>query len=319
MNRKTLTLTAFAPLLALALACGGGGGGSTATPPAAVTVATPQVTAPAYLGIGGSAVTVNTQAQAGCTYAWTLSGDSTAQIATGQGTNAITVTAAGKAGTSLQASVTVQAETGGSSASGSASITEAVPPAVPQVEPTSLAIINDGGMNPGQQFAATASGDSGSVTYAWSVTGGTLDSGQGTTSVQVTAGTPSSYPGTLDASCLVTDSVTGLTSTGSQTLNIYNPSAQPPATPVVTGPKTAKGGATGVVYSAPAQAGSTYQWILYNGQQLPQYVTAGQGTDSATFTAPAYSATGSNAYTVCLTLTNAGGQVTGFGNLTVTQ
>ena len=318
MNRKTLTLTAFAPLLALALACGGGGG-STATPPAAVTVATPQVTAPSYLGIGGSAVTVSTQAQAGCTYAWTVSGDSMAQIATGQGTSTITVTAGGKVGTSLQASVTVEAETGGSSASGSVTITEAVPPAAPQVEPSSVTIVNAGGVTPGQPFAVIASGDSGSVTYAWTVNGCTLESGQGTTSVEVTAATPSSYPGTLDLACLVTDATTGLTATGSQTLSVFNPSADAPATPVVTGPGTAKGGATGLVYTCQAQPGCTYQWILYNDQQLPQYVTAGQGTDSATITAPIYSATGANSYGVYVTVTGAGGQVTGYANLTVTQ
>jgi hypothetical protein len=324
MNRKTLTLTAFAPLLALALACGGGGG-STSNSNDPVTVATPVVTAPGYLATGGVAVTASTQTQSGCTFAWTLSGDATAKIVTGQGTNTITVSANGAAGISLQVGVTVQAETGGSSATGSATITEAVPPAAPQVDPTSLAIVNAGGVTPGGQFAVNASADGGSVTYAWTVTGGTLNSGQGTTSAEVTAGTPSAYPGTLDLACMVTDTITGLTATGSQTLYIYNPSAEPPATPVITGPSTAKGGATGLVYSVPAQSGCTYLWDVYNGQdQLPGLLTSGSTTNSVTITAPAFGVAPAlgqtpNTYYLYCTVYGPGGQSYSDETLTVTQ
>lgn len=319
MYRRTLPLTLAASLLALTLACGGSGSGGS-NPNTSINVAMPVVTAPSHLAIGGAAVAVSTQAQAGCTYAWTVSGDSTAKIASGQGTNAITVTANGTTGTVLQATVTVQAETGSSSASGSAALTEAVPPAAPQVEPTSVAVINAGGTTPGQSLAITTSGDNGSVTYAWTVNGGTLDSGQGTASVQVTAGTPSSYPGDLHLACTVTDTTTGLSATGTQDLNLYDPSAQPPAKPTVTGPITAKGGATGLVYSTQAQESCTYQWILYQTDQERQYVTAGQGTPQATFTAPAYVPGGNNTWSVIVTVTGPGGQAIGFGpNLLVTQ
>jgi hypothetical protein len=90
MNHKTIILTVIAPLLELALACGGGGGDSTATPPVAVVFATPILTAPRYLAAGGETITISTQAQPDCIYAWTLFGESTAKIATGQGTSTIT-------------------------------------------------------------------------------------------------------------------------------------------------------------------------------------------------------------------------------------
>jgi hypothetical protein len=314
MNMKSIYLLANASMLALALACGGGGG-STAVPPVAVTVATPVVTAPGYLAIGGAAVTITTQAQSGCTYAWTISGDSTAQMVSGQGTNTITLTATGKVGTTVQASVTVQAETGGSSGIGSATIQEANPPAVPSVSGNTVNYLT----TPGQAVTFSTSGEPTKVTYAWTVTGGTLTSGQGTATAEVSTGTPSAFPGSLNVACAVTDIVTGLASSGSVTLPIFDPNAPAPSTPVVTGPGTAKGGTTGLVYTSTAQAGCTYAWILYQINQMPQYVTAGQGTTTATVTAPAYTATGSNQYGVYITVTNGGGQAEGYVNLTVTQ
>ena len=323
MNRNTLALTAFAPLLALALACGGGGGGSTATSPA--TVATPVVTAPNYLGIGGAAVTVTTQAQSGCAYAWTLSGDNTARITSGQGTNSITLTANGTTGTALQASVTVQAETGSSSASGSATITEAVPPPAPQIE---IRTATDQAVA-GQvlDFSSVETPvPANPITTTWKVTGGTIASGQGTTGISVTTGTPSPYPGFLNIEADVTDTLTGLTATNTlDGLPIFDGTGTLPSVPVLSGPSTAKGGTNGLVYSTPAQPGYVYLWDVYDGMnQLPALLTAGADTHSVTITAPAYGLTPplggtANTYWVYCTVYGPGGLNYASVKLTITQ
>jgi len=322
MNRKTLSLAAFAPLLVFALACGGGGG---STAKSAASVATPVVTAPKYLGIGGAAVTVTTQAQSGCTYAWTLAGDNTARIASGQGTNTITVAANGTTGTVLQASVTVQVEAGISSASGSVTITEAMPPLAPQIEigsATGQAVASQVLYFSSVETSAPAN----PVTTAWKVTGGTIASGQGTTSISVTTGTPSSYPGFLNIEADVTDSETGLTA--KNTLDgfpIFDGSGTLPAVPMLSGPSTAKGGTTGLVYSTPAQPGHVYLWDVYDGiNQLPALLVAGANTSRVTITAPACGVTPplsgtANTYWVYCTVYGPGGLNYARVKLTVTQ
>ena len=317
MNCNSFAALASPLVLALALACGGGSGSSTAN----TIVVTPTVTPAShlnYIGIGQNAQ-VSTQAQANCTYTWTVSGDAAASITAGQGSNAITITptSAATANTSLHVSVTVQATAGSSSGTGSIDILEVLPP-TPTVQNST---INDY-VNPGQAltFTAAEADVTDTLAYAWSVTGGSITAGGNTGTVSVTTDTPGSFPGSLNAQCSVTATNTGVTATDSTALPIFNPNGTLPTTPVVTGPATARGGTTGLVYSTTAQPGCTYQWVVYSGEWLP-LITSGQGTTSCTITAPAYgtaSVAGTNTFSVVLTLMNGAGYASALVPLTVT-
>lgn len=75
----------------------------------------------------------------------------------------------------------------------------------------------------------------------------------------------------------VTVTVNGAAGTSAPTLVTVNPE---PALPVITAPSTALPGATGLVASVAANAGSTYAWAITNGT-----ITGGNGTNQITFTA----------------------------------
>jgi hypothetical protein len=93
--------------------------------------------------------------------------------------------------------------------------------------------------------------------------------------------------------------------TGSAVVTV-NPA---PTTPNITAPASALPGATGLIASVPAHAGSTYSWTIGNGA-----ITSGQGTNQITFTAVA----AGTPLTLSVTETNALGCVSVAGTATVT-
>ncbi|HEX6084563.1 MAG TPA: hypothetical protein VF266_08550, partial [Thermoanaerobaculia bacterium] len=114
------------------------------------------------------------------------------------------------------------------------------------------------------------------ATYAWTVTNGSILSGQGTNAIAFAAGASGSV--TLG----VTVNAGSCTSSGNTVVPI---SPRPSA--AITAPASATPAQSGLVASVPVTAGATYAWSVTNGA-----LTAGQGTNSITFTAGENGTTG---------------------------
>ena len=143
---------------------------------------------------------------------------------------------------------------------------------------------------PGESGLSAAVADHAGSTYAWSVSGGTIDSGQGTSHITFTV---TGNPVTLS----VTESRGGCTSSpGTATVSVASGGCTPPATPTVSAPGGATPGQSGLVASVADHTGSTYTWSVAGGA-----LTGGQGTHQLTFTAGA-----SGAVTLTVTETNSG-------------
>jgi hypothetical protein len=125
------------------------------------------------------------------------------------------------------------------------------------------------------------------VSYAWTITNGTITSGDGTNAVTFTVGAD----GETTLSCVVTNEA-GSPATGSAVVAIS-------ATPVgsITAPASVKGNSTENTANVPAQSGATYAWTITNGT-----ITAGADTPSITF-----SVGSEGPVTIGCTVTNAAG------------
>jgi uncharacterized repeat protein (TIGR01451 family) len=123
------------------------------------------------------------------------------------------------------------------------------------------------------------------ASYTWTVANGTLLSGQGTTAIVYS-------PGTSGSVSLGVSVVAGSCTSNGNTLV---PIVPRPAV-ALTAPSNASASQTGLTASVPVTAGASYQWTVDNGT-----ITAGQGTNSITFSTGASGIT-----TISIVVSNAG-------------
>ena len=110
------------------------------------------------------------------------------------------------------------------------------------------------------------------VTYAWTITGGTITAGASTNAITFTAGAP----GSLVLTCIVTNAAGG-SATGTATVVVSSASVVS-----ITAPTVVTTGDTGLVASVPSAAGATYAWNITGGT-----ITSGATASTITFTAGA--------------------------------
>jgi hypothetical protein len=232
--------------------------------------ATPVVTAPADVDAGLGGYTASVPAQAGSTYAWTVTGGT---VTAGAGSDSITFTAGASGAVGF--SVVVSNAAGTASVPGTASSVILSAPTTPVV--TAPADVTAGQAG----YTASVPAQAGS-SYAWTVTGGTITAGAGTDSITFTAGAS----GTVGFSVVVSNAAGPASAPGTTSSAIV----AAPATPVVTAPANVTAGQAGYTATVPAQSGSTYAWTVTGGT-----ITAGAGTDSLTFTAGASGTVGFSA------------------------
>ena len=215
------------------------------------------ITAPGQATTGTTGLVASIAAQAGSTYAWTITGGTITSAADG----ASIVFTAGAVGT-LTLSVTVTNAAGTASASATVLV---VAGAVVSINAPSAAASGTPGL------VATVPAQSG-ATYVWTITDGTITAGQGTASITFTAGAA----GALTLGCTVT--VASVPTSGSATVTVLDM----PTTPTITGPSQATTGTTGLVASVTPQTGVTYAWTITGGT-----ITSAANTASIVFTAGA--------------------------------
>ena len=223
---------------------------------------TPLVSIPAFVTASQGGYTASINTQAGCTYSWTLSGGS---ITAGQGTNSITFTAPATVGAmSATATVTNSAST---QASGIGNSTVIAAPVATSLVPSTA--------NPlyGASFTLTPnySNGTGSIDY------GITCPATGVASAAITAnwGQGSGRTYTLSVTNVAGSSATPVTTTVTpQTVSVASVTPANSSKTVNT---------TGIVFtssvSGAANAGIT--WTVSSGS-----ITAGQGSNSMTWTAP---------------------------------
>jgi len=208
---------------------------------------------------------------AGVNYAWTFSGTG-ASFASGQGTNSVTVDFSA---TSTSGNIQVTA----SNTCGTSS-------------PQSMAVsVNSAAAQPGAFTASSSSVSQGQtgviytvpnvpgVNYTWSYvtgTGATIASGQGTNSVTVDFSATATN-GTIQVIASNTCGTSIARSIGVTVTTVTTP--QPGNFTTSSG--TVCQGNTGIVYTVPNVAGTTYTWSYVTGTGVT--IAAGQGTNSATF------------------------------------
>lgn len=222
-------------------------------------------------------------AGAGAAYGWTITGGS---ITAGQGTDSITYTAGASGSVELGCAVTNSAGCFSNASSATVMIS---------AEPTTTAG-NGGPYCVGQTIALTASGDPGD-TYSWTGPDSFASSDQNPTIPNVTAANAGEYTVTRTTAC-GTSAPAGTT----VTINPIPSSAITAASPVC-------GNSTGNTASVPdAGGGASYGWTITGGS-----ITAGQGTDSITYTAGA-----SGTVQLGCTVTNSSGCYSNASGTTVT-
>ncbi|MBL4657321.1 MAG: hypothetical protein JKX73_04920, partial [Flavobacteriales bacterium] len=203
---------------------------------------------------GQTAVTYTTQVGFS-SYTWTIGGGT---IASGAGTNSITVDWGVSGGGTVDVTVV-----DGAGCSGSLSATQTItinPTPTPTLTTTSSAVCDS-------QLAVIYTTESFYSTYSWTVSGGTIASGAGTDSINVDWGNPGGA--TVDLTVTDTNGCTGsLASTEVVTIN-----TSPSPTLTVTDTLVCENEA-GLTYTT--QAGyTTYTWTVTGGT-----IASGQGTNS---------------------------------------
>ena len=230
---------------------------------------TATVTAPTSTTTLTAGLTASVPAQAGVTYAWSITGGTLTSVTTG---NTVTFTA-GAVGT-LGLTCVVTNTTTGATSTGTANVTVVAiaAPIATITAPTSTTTLTAG-------LTASVPAQAG-VTYAWSITGGTLTSATTGNTVTFTAGAV----GTLNLGCVVTNTTSGVASTGSANVTVVA-SAGPLA---ITAPVAVTTLVTANKASVAATTGMHYQWSLTGGTITSS--TAGvtsAGRNTVTFTAGA--------------------------------
>jgi hypothetical protein len=121
-------------------------------------------------------------------------------------------------------------------------------------------------------LSASVTNPQSTATYAWSISGGTIQGSTTGTSVVFSAG----QVGTLTLTCNATLSTQTVSGTAQvQVQGIL------PATPVITAPSTATAGSTSLAASvAQPEGGTSYSWTIVDGT-----ITAGANSTSMTFSA----------------------------------
>ena len=222
----------------------------------------------------------------GATYNWSITNGT---ITAGQGTNTITFTAGASGTVGLAVDVTV----GGCSCHWTLQV---------QLNDTLNCTITARPPCPNSTGNTACVPDAGAgTTYVWAITGGVITAGQNTPCITYTAGESGDVVITVDVS------MPGCACPchGSLTLHI---SPNPDCTITANNPCPSSTGNTASV--ADAGSGATYTWALTGGT-----ITAGQGTNSITYTA---NASGSVVISVSVT-TSAGCSCNGRKELTISS
>ncbi|HJW73858.1 MAG TPA: hypothetical protein VJ486_13625, partial [Geothrix sp.] len=251
---------------------------------------TPVVTAPAFVTAGQAGYFASVPAQTRSTYAWTVTGGSIQGSATGA---SITFTPGASGTANISCIVTNAAGT--SSAAGAAACAIVPAPVLPVITFPAFVTANQSGYTasiPPQPAGPVIVPAAADPTYAWSISGGTLQSPANGTSITFTAG-PS---GTVLLSCVVTNAAGTSSPAGTASCAII----PPPSQPVITAPATLTLGLAGYTASVPAQSGNTYAWSITNGSI--------QGSTTGTSISFTAGATGTATGLSC-TVTNAAGTV----------
>ncbi len=255
--------------------------------------ATPVITVPANVTAGATGLTASVPAQAGASYAWTLTGGS---ITAGGTTNQITFSA-GTSGT-IQLACTVTNAAGTASVPGTASSTIVPAPGTPVL--TAPAFVTAGATGLIASVPPQA-GDS----YTWTITGGSITAGAATASITFTAGAS----GSVQLGCVVTNAA----GTASPQAIAFSTIVAAPVVPVISAPAFVTTGTAGlaatITNTAAEPTGSTYAWTIASGGTI----TAGAATASITFTA---GASGTVALS-CTVTTTAGATSTGTFSTTI--
>ncbi len=220
----------------------------------------PTIAAPANVTANQAGYTASITAQAGCTYAWSITGGAMSSPTTG---TSVTFTAGPTGSVLLSCTVTNAAGTPSSPGSTSCAV---VPPAT---QPTVTA---PGNVTAGQAgYTASIMAQAG-CTYAWTIAGGALTSTTTGTSVTFTPG----GSGQVQLSCTVTDAGSTSAPAGTATCTIV----AVPTQPTLTYPAVVTASHAGLIASVPLQAGCTYAWVITGGA-----ITSATIGTSVTFTA----------------------------------
>lgn len=232
-----------------------------------------------------SAETYSVTNNVGSTYLWTVTGDAT--ITSGQGTNSATIDFGTTAGF-----ITIRETNNCGFAEFSQQYLLIPPPSVPVVSGPSPVCA-------GTNYTYSVTNNAGS-TYNWTVPAGAIiTGGQGTNSITVSFGTTGGNV-----------SVTETAACGSAPSAPLNVTITPgPTTPVITGVLNVCENATGVTYSVPNNAGSSYNWTATGGITI----MSGANTNTATVNF------GTAGGTITLTETNTCGNAPSSINITTTN
>ena len=229
---------------------------------------TPVITGPAAVNANSTNNTASVPAQAGSTYAWTITGGT---ITAGGTTTSVTFTAGASGSVVLTCVVTNSAGT--ASSPGTDTIPIDAAPTTPTISAPAYVTANATGLT--ATISNTATEPTGS-TYAWTITsGGTITAGAATATITFTAGAS----GTVAFSCVVTTPANS-TSTGTASSTIV----AGPVAPVISVPAnvTAATGLTATITNTASEpTGTTYAWTITGASP-----TTGTGT-SVTVTAGA--------------------------------
>ena len=283
------------------------GAGVSATGSATIAVyagPTSPINAPGTVS-NGSTFSASVPAQGSSTYTWSVTTiGATASIASGQGTNAVTVgpvslTGGGSGTVTLSCTVLNAA---GASSTSQVSVAAVPLPSTPVVQVPSPVTSGAG------SFTASVNAHLG-MTYVWTVpantviisaggTGGFLSNGLN----NITFTTTAPAPGSITISCVEMNAASSASTAGSAPLSVVSA----PIQPVISAPAAITVGGNGTA-SVSAHTGMLYQWSIsggaFSGSAGAGGVTAG-GTNTVTFTETA--ATGGYVYLACAEINQAG-------------
>ena len=229
------------------------------------------ITAPMVAAVNASRLVASVPNQPHMTYAWTIEGGT---ITAGDGSHAITFSAGDPGTITLHCTVT---NADNISATSMASVSVIAPPAMPVVSAPSAATAGATGLT------ASVSPEDG-LTYAWTISGGTITSGADAANVVFTAGDP----GSLMLSCQVTNAVGS--SSGAATVMVV----AAPVASIVT-PTWTVALHSHLVAAVPSQMGDSFVWTIDGGT-----IDSGQGSNVISYSVGA----AAGLVTVHVTVTN---------------